>query len=110
MSPVSVPVIRARTSWQRLRGLLGGPPLPPGHALLLDRCRAIHTFGMRRAIDVVFVGDDGSVLELRRGLGAGRVAMCRRASAVLELSAGEAWRLGLWRGCRVRFVESGGLR
>jgi uncharacterized membrane protein (UPF0127 family) len=108
MNPVCVPVIRARTPWQRLRGLLGRAPLPPGHALLLDRCRAIHTFGMSRAIDVVFVGADGSVLDLRRGLAAGRFAMCRHASAVLELSAGEAWRLGLWRGCRVRFVESGG--
>lgn len=106
MNPaVSVPVVRARTPWARLKGLLGAAPLPPGHGLLLERCRAVHTVGMGRAIDVVFVAADGAVLELRRGLGAGRVAVCRRAVSVLELAAGDAWRLGLWRGCRIEFVD-----
>jgi uncharacterized membrane protein (UPF0127 family) len=106
MTPIRVPVVRARTPWARLKGLLGAAPLPPGHGLLLERCRAVHTVGMRRAIDVVFVAADGGVVELRRGLGAGRVAACRRAASVLELAAGDAARLGLWRGRRVEFVES----
>lgn len=105
MTAVNVHVFRARSRWARLRGLLGGRVLPAGHALLLAPCRAIHTVGMSRAIDVVFVDRDGVVLELRRGLGAGRIAFCRRAAGVLELGAGEAWRLGLWPGSRVRFVE-----
>lgn len=105
MSEIRVPVFRARTPWARMKGLLGAPALPPGHGLLLERCRAIHTIGMARAIDVVFVGADGSVVELRRGVGAGRFAACRRAVSVLELAAGDAWRLGLWRGARVAFVE-----
>lgn len=107
MTTVTVPVFRARSRWARLRGLLGGRVLPAGHALLLDPCRAIHTLGMRRAIDVVFVTRDGVVLELRRGLGAGRIAFCAAAGSVLELAAGDAWRLGLWPGCRVRLVETG---
>ncbi|MCA3179157.1 MAG: DUF192 domain-containing protein [Burkholderiaceae bacterium] len=107
MNAVHVQVVRARTPWARLKGLLGAPPLPPGHGLLLERCRAVHTVGMTRAIDVVFVGPDGSVLDLRRGLGAGRVAVCRRATSVLELAAGDAWRLGMWRGCRLHFVDRG---
>jgi hypothetical protein len=110
MNAISVPVVRARTPWARLKGLLGAPPLPPGHGLLLERCRAVHTVGMARAIDVVFVAADGSVVELRRGVGAGRIAMCRRATSVLELAAGDAWRLGLWRGCRLSFVEPGATR
>jgi uncharacterized membrane protein (UPF0127 family) len=104
-TPIPVPVRRARGAWARLRGLLGGVALPPGHGLLFERCRAVHTLGMSRAIDVVFVGADGVVLDLRRGLGAGRVAVCRRATAVLELAAGDAWRLGLWPGCRLRFTD-----
>jgi thiamine-monophosphate kinase len=66
MNAVMVPVLRARSPWARLRGLLGCEPLPEGHALLLERCRAVHTMGMRRAIDVVFVARDGVVLDLRR--------------------------------------------
>jgi uncharacterized membrane protein (UPF0127 family) len=107
MNAVLVPVYRARTPWARLRGLLGGAPLPDGHGLLLERCRAVHTVGMRRAIDVVFVAADGAVLELRRGLGAGRFAFCRRAHGVLELGAGDAWRLGLWAGRRIQFIDQG---
>jgi hypothetical protein len=45
------------------------------------------------------------VLELRRGVGAGRLAWCREAAGVLELAAGDAWRLGLWKGCRVLFID-----
>jgi uncharacterized membrane protein (UPF0127 family) len=107
MNAVHVPVFRAMTPWARLRGLLGASPLPAGHGLLLDRCRAVHTVGMRRAIDVVFVTADGVVIDLRRGMGAGRIAFCRGAAGVLELAAGDAWRLGLSRGSRIRFVESG---
>lgn len=110
MNPVLVSVRRARTPWARLRGLLGSAPLPPGEGLLFERCRAVHTLGMRRAIDVVFVAADGAVIELRRGLGAGRIAVCTRAWAVLELTAGDAWRLGLWPGCRIRFVDAKGAR
>jgi uncharacterized membrane protein (UPF0127 family) len=106
MNSVVVCVRRARTPWARLRGLLGAAPLAPGEGLLLERCRAVHTVGMRRAIDVVFVAADGAVIELRRGLGAGRFAVCARAWSVLELGAGDAWRLGLWPGCRIRFVDA----
>lgn len=109
-TPVTVPVRRARSPWARLRGLLGDAVLPPGHGLLLERCRAVHTVGMRRAIDVVFLSADGAVVDLRRGLGAGRVAVCGRAASVLELAAGDAWRLGLWTGCRVRCVDAEGGR
>jgi len=108
MNAIRVPVVRARTPWARLRGLLGAWRLPPGHGLLLERCRAVHTVGMARAIDVVFVGRDGVVLALVRGLGRWRFAGCRGAERVLELAAGDAWRLGLWRGCRVVFVETAG--
>lgn len=110
MNTIQVPVIRARSPWSRLRGLLGRTRLPPGHALLLERCRAVHTVGMSRPIDVVFVGPDGAVLDVRRSLRAGRLAICARAASVLEFAAGDAWRLGLWRGCTVVFVEGGGPR
>jgi uncharacterized membrane protein (UPF0127 family) len=110
MKSVSVPVVRARTPWARLKGLLGATPLPPGHGLLLDRCRAVHTLGMSRSIDVVFLAADGAVVELRHGVGAGRLAVCGRAIAVLELAAGEARRLGLRPGSRVEFVDPDGPR
>ena len=75
----------------RLLGLafLHGNELPPGHALLLPRCRSIHTFGMRFPIDVAFADEAGTVLRVVRQLQPARVAGCRGAAFALETHAGE---------------------
>ena len=52
----------ARSFWARLRGLLGRKSLTVGEALLLSPCHGIHTWGMRFAIDVVFLSVSGEVL------------------------------------------------
>jgi uncharacterized protein len=58
-----------------------------GPGLLLPGCRSIHTFGMRFALDVWFLGPYGEPLEVRRALGARRVARHREARSVLEVPA-----------------------
>jgi uncharacterized membrane protein (UPF0127 family) len=77
----------AATRWARLRGLalLRGPPAEP---LLIPRCRSVHTFGMRFALDLVWLDDQARVLRVDRGVGPGRVRSCRAAAAVLELPHG----------------------
>ena len=45
----------AESRLTRLIGLAGLRRLPSGTALLLPDCRCVHTFGMRFAIDVVFL-------------------------------------------------------
>jgi uncharacterized membrane protein (UPF0127 family) len=84
----------ADTPLRRLRGLLGRAALAPGEALLLPRTRSVHTWGMRFAIDAVFLDGDGCVIDVRT-LRPWRIAAVRRARSVLELAAGEAARLGL---------------
>lgn len=76
-----------RTWRERLRGLLG--TRADAGAVLIARCRSIHTFGMRYAIDVAFVREDGAVVGVRRALPAGRLASSRRASCVLERPASD---------------------
>jgi uncharacterized membrane protein (UPF0127 family) len=78
----------AATPWARLRGLIGRPPSPT--PLLLVPARSVHTFGMRRPIDVVFLDAELRVLRVVRGLRPGRVAGARGAVAALELVAGAA--------------------
>lgn len=59
-SPVEVTV----TPWERMKGLLGRPSLPPGRAMWFDRCSLLHTCGMRFAIDVLFLDRDRRVVRL----------------------------------------------
>ncbi len=75
--------------WQgRMRGLLGRVAPGPRTGILLMPCAAVHTFGMRYAIDVAFIGRGGQVVAFRRALGPWRVALCLRAVAVVEMRAG----------------------
>ena len=48
------------------------------------------TFGMRFALDVYFLSEDGTVLEVRRAVPPRRFLACRGAAAVLEIPAGES--------------------
>ena len=80
----------ARRFGERRRGLAGLARVPPGRALLLPRCRAVHTVGMRVALDLVWLGADGAVLRVDRGVGPGRLRWCRAAGGVLECAAGHA--------------------
>ena len=79
----------ARTSATRRRGLLGREGLPPGTALVITRCNAIHTIGMQFAIDVAFVDAEGCVRKIVRRLRPRRIAIASRAWAAIELAAGE---------------------
>jgi uncharacterized protein len=62
-------------------------------ALLIRRCRSVHTFGMRFPLDLVFVDRDWRVVRLVRDVGPRRIVSCREAVAVIEVAAGGADRL-----------------
>jgi uncharacterized protein len=51
--------------WQRARGLLLRERLLDTTGVLIEPCRAIHTIGMRRSIDVIFLDRRGWVREIR---------------------------------------------
>jgi uncharacterized protein len=56
-----------------------------GAGLLIPRCRSVHTFGMRFALDVVFLDATGRPLSVRFGVPPRHIVFERRAAAVLEL-------------------------
>jgi uncharacterized membrane protein (UPF0127 family) len=73
----------------RRRGLGGLDVLPPERALRL-RCRAVHTFTMRFALDLIWIGHDGTVVRVDRDVPPRRHRGCARARAVVETRAGWA--------------------
>jgi uncharacterized membrane protein (UPF0127 family) len=84
-----VQIVVARSRWRRLKGLALARR-PPGHALLIPRCRSVHTFGMRFPLDILFLDEHGRVLRAELAVGPNRVLSHRHARAVLELPADEA--------------------
>jgi uncharacterized membrane protein (UPF0127 family) len=71
----------------RLLGLALLDRAEAGPGLLIPRCSAVHTFGMRFALDLYFLGRDGEVLDARPAVPPRRFAACRGAAAVLEIPA-----------------------
>jgi len=88
----------------RRRGLLGRDSLEG--AFVIERCRWIHTIGMRFPIDVAYVGDDGIVVKTmqmhRHRLG----VPVWQASWVIEAEAGAFGRWGLRVGDEVELRPS----
>lgn len=79
----------AQTSAARRKGLLGRTELPRGSALVISRCNAVHTIGMRFPIDILFVDAQGRVRKVVYGLGPRRIAFSPGARLAIEFAAGE---------------------
>lgn len=75
-------------SASRRTGLLAQSSWPPGSALIIAPCQAVHTVGMRFAIDVLFVDRGGRVVKVRERVRPWRMAAALTAFAAIELPAG----------------------
>jgi uncharacterized protein len=75
-------------SASRREGLLKQAAWPEGSALIIAPCQAVHTVGMRFAIDVLFVDRAGLVVKARERVAPWRMAGALRAFAGIELPAG----------------------
>jgi uncharacterized membrane protein (UPF0127 family) len=83
-----VEIIVARSRRTRLLGLALRRRTPAGGALLLPSCRSIHTFGMRYALDLVWLDRQGRVLAIDERVPPLRIRTCLTAAAVIEAPAG----------------------
>lgn len=94
----------ADTSARRKTGLLKHTALAAGEGLWIVPCEAVHTFGMKFAIDVIFLSKrrkaDGlvKVLKVCPAMPRWRIAMKLSAHSVLELPAGRARETGTEKG------------
>ncbi|MDD3761639.1 MAG: DUF192 domain-containing protein, partial [Acidithiobacillus sp.] len=87
----------ARDPLSRAIGLLGRRGLADDEALWLRPCSAVHMWGMRIAIDIVWLDGTGRILGLRAGLRPWQYAWprVRGVRDTIELAAGaiERWQL-----------------
>jgi uncharacterized protein len=88
--PGGLIVVAARSRRARALGLAGLRDLPVHVALLIARCRSVHTIGMRFPLDLVWLDDAGGPIRIDRAVRPGRIRTCRAARSVLETRAGAA--------------------
>jgi uncharacterized protein len=91
--PGGLRIAVARSRRARLCGLARLSELPPDRALLLERCRSVHTFGMRFALDLIWLDEARQVVRLDAAVPPRRIRSCREARHVVEVTAGAgpAW-------------------
>jgi uncharacterized membrane protein (UPF0127 family) len=82
----------ARSPWSRLVGL-AFRPASAETALVIPRCRSVHTFGMRFALDLVWLDAAGRVLAVDEHVRPWRIRVRRDAAAVVEVAAGNSGRI-----------------
>jgi len=88
--PGGLTLHQARAFGERRRGLARLDALPPDVGLHIHRCNAVHTFGMRFALDLIWLARDGRVVRVDRGVPRRRQKLCVRAKTVIEVAVGGA--------------------
>ena len=78
----------ANTFLTRLKGLLGTKKLDNGKGLVIRPCNSIHTFGMKYAIDVLFLDKHDSIVKTIKEMPAGKFSLCSSSCYVIELPPG----------------------
>ena len=95
----------ADTSDKRRRGLLQHTGLDAGEGLWIAPCEAVHSFGMRFAIDVLYLDRKKRVKKIRHTMVPRRLSACLTAYSVLELPAGTAEATGTQPGDQLVFEK-----
>jgi len=96
----------ADRAWSRLKGLIGKSSLDVGEGLLFTACQAVHMYGMRFPLDVVFMDESGTVVATYEDLEPGhRTTVHRDAYYALEVPSGTVGRTRTLVGDRVHLEE-----
>ena len=82
------------TRRERMRGLRGHPPPTRREAMLLQRCRSVHTFGMTRPIAIVLLDARMRVVAVQRRRPRSIVWPRRGVRHVLECDVASTVRAG----------------
>ena len=95
----------ADTAAKRRTGLLKHKGLDPGQGLWIVPCEAVHSFGMKFAIDVVYIDRKKKVRKARVAMVPRRISGCLLAHSVLELPVGVIESSGTQPGDQLVFEE-----
>ena len=95
----------ADTAAKRRTGLLKHTRLEPGEGLWIVPCEAVHSFGMKFAIDVIYIDRKKKVRKTRPAMVPRRISGCLLAHSVIELPVGAIEKTGTQAGDQLLFEE-----
>ena len=78
----------AKTTMQRMKGLLGTTSLSQTEGLLIEPCNSVHTFGMKYVLDIVYLDRNQKVIKCVSKMAPARMSMAFNATSVVEMAAG----------------------
>lgn len=87
---------------RRRKGLLGRNGLEQGEGLWIVPCESVHTFGMRFAIDLVYLDRGKRVVKVRHSVGPARISASLKAHSILELRPGTVTETGTQPGDQIQ--------
>jgi len=93
----------ADTGSKRSKGLLGRDSLSSGEGLWIVPCESVHTFGMRFAIDLVYLDRQQCIRKVRSDVPPWRISACFSAHSVIELASGALQGRSLQKGDKIEF-------
>lgn len=79
----------------RFKGLIGKESIRSDEALFFDKCSSVHMFGMRFAIDVIYLNRQSEVIKIVSKLSPWSFSLFPKASSLIEVRAGQCQKLGL---------------
>jgi uncharacterized membrane protein (UPF0127 family) len=104
---VATRIDRLSSFLHRAVGLLARTTIRPDEGVWITSCRAIHTIGMRVAIDVIFVDAGGHVMRIVRNVRPNRLALsCKGAQSVVELGSGALSEIDVQPGDLLELLEA----
>jgi uncharacterized protein len=86
---------------KRRKGLLGRSGLSPEEGLWIVPCEAVHTFGMKFSIDLIYLDRNMQVKKVRSNVPPWRLSACLSAHSVIELAPGTILKTGTAPGDRL---------
>ncbi len=92
-----------------MKGLLGRDTLGEDEGLLIVPCSSIHMWGMKFALDVIFLTRENVVTDFVENIAPGKVYVSKshhgKARVALEMAAGTVAKSGLQRGDQLEIAS-----
>ena len=93
---IATDVRMANTFWSRFKGWMGKKYVGDHEALIIQPCASVHTFGMKFAIDVLFLNSNNQVIHQMSDLKPNRIsALIPHTCTIIELKEGTLCRLNV---------------